>query len=108
MLVGAQAAFSMVLVVTTALLLRGVYVAQTIDLGFDHSAITVATYDLRGFGYVGDRAAAFQRQLVERTSNVPGIEGVALAEMTPLPPEATLGITARRGKISSSRSTRTS
>jgi predicted permease len=85
-LVGAQVAFSMVLVVTTALLLRGLYAAQTIDLGFDHRPISVATYDLRGFGYVGDRAAAFQRQLVERMSGVPGIEGVALAEMTPLAP----------------------
>jgi predicted permease len=85
-LVGAQVAFSMVLVVATALLLRGLYTTQTIDLGFDHRPISVATYDLRGFGYVGDRASAFQRQLVERMSSVPGVEGVALAEMTPLAP----------------------
>jgi predicted permease len=85
-LVGAQVAFSMVLVVTTALLLRGLYVSQTLDLGFDYRNIAVASYDLRGFGYVGDRAAAFQSQLVERMAGVAGIEAVALAEMTPLAP----------------------
>jgi predicted permease len=85
-IVGAQVAFSMVLVVTTALLLRGLYVAQAIDLDFNYRDVTVATYDLRGFGYLDDRAAAFQRQLVERMSGVPGITYLAQAEMTPLAP----------------------
>ena len=85
-LVGAQVAFSMVLVVTTALLLRGLYVAQTVDFGFDYQNVMVASYDLRGFGYQGERAAGFQRQVVERTAALPGIEAVAQALLTPLEP----------------------
>jgi predicted permease len=85
-IVGAQVAFSMVLVVTTALLLRGLYVAQTVDFGFEYRDVTVATYDLQGFGYVGERAAAFQQQVIERARGIPGVEDVALAVTTPLAP----------------------
>jgi len=46
----------------------------------------VASYDLRGFGYQGERAAAFQRQVVERTAALPGIEAVAQALLLPLQP----------------------
>lgn len=82
-LVGGQVAFSMVLVVTTALLLRGLYVAQTVDFGFDGD-VKVASYDLRGFGYEAQRAAAFQQQIVERVSALPGVDAVAQALIAPL------------------------
>lgn len=87
-LVGAQVAFSMVLVVTTALLLRGLYVAQTVDFDFEYRDVKVASYDLRGYGYEDERAAAFQRQVVERVSSLPGVDAVAQALMTPLAPQS--------------------
>ena len=87
-LVGAQVAFSMVLVVTTALLVRGLYVAQTVDFGFDYRDVKVASFDLGAFGYDAERAAAFQRQVVERARALPGIDDVAQAAMTPLEPSS--------------------
>lgn len=83
-LVGVQVAFSMVLVVTTALLLRGLYEAQSVDPGFDHEVLVVATTDMQSFGYDGARAWQLQRQAVDAIDALPGVEGVAQALNTPL------------------------
>lgn len=87
-LVGVQVAFCMVLVITTALLLRGLYVAQTVDPGFDYGDLVVAQIDLRSFGYEAERAAAFQRRLIERVSSSAGVDALAQAFTTPLEPRA--------------------
>jgi macrolide transport system ATP-binding/permease protein len=88
LLVGAQVAFSMVLVVTTALLLRALYTAQTIDPAFDHEQLVVASADMRSFGYDAPRAAALQSQAVERIRALPGVDDVAQAFLTPLEPRS--------------------
>ena len=55
----------MVLVVTTALLLRGLHEAQTVDPEFDHEELLVASIDMRSFGYEGPQAAQLQRQAID-------------------------------------------
>jgi predicted permease len=87
-LVGAQVAFSMVLVVTTALLLRGLYQAQTVDPDFDHEELVVAVTDMQSFGYESERATLLQRQAIDGIRGLPGVENVAQARITPLEPAA--------------------
>lgn len=87
-LVGVQVAFCMVLVITTALLLRGFHAAQTLDPDFDFDELVVAGYDLGAFGYDAEQAAVLQRQAIERARGLPGVEAVAQALLTPLEPRS--------------------
>jgi predicted permease len=83
-LIGVQVALSMVLMIAAALLLRGLYEAQTIEPGFRYQGVAVASFDLTRGGYDEVRAAVFQRQLVERVGALPGVDGVAQAQWAPL------------------------
>jgi predicted permease len=83
-LTGAQVALSMVLMIAAALLLRGLYEAQTIEPGFRYEGVAVASFDLTRGGYDEARAAVFQRQLVERVGALPGVDRVAQAQWAPL------------------------
>ncbi len=86
-LVGAQVALSMVLVVATALLLRGLYEARTVDPDFDYEALVVVVTDMQSFGYDGERAMLVQRQAIDGIRALPGVEDVAQALITPLEPQ---------------------
>lgn len=83
-LVGVQVAVCMVLVAATALLLRGLYVAQTVDPRFEYDDLTVVSADLQALGYEGEAAAAFQDRLAELLGGVPGVGAVAEVLITPL------------------------
>jgi predicted permease len=83
-LVGAQVAVSMVLLIAAGLLLRGLYLAQTIDPGFEMKNVTTVSFDLRGQGYDDQRAGLIQRQIMERLSGLPGVDAVAQAINAPL------------------------
>jgi macrolide transport system ATP-binding/permease protein len=83
-LVGAQIAFSMILLLAAGLLLRGLYHAQTIDPGFEMKNTAVVTLDLAEEGYDASRAAVFQRELQQRLAALPGVDGVAAGAPTPL------------------------
>ena len=83
-LIGAQVALSMVLMIAAALLLRGLYEAQTVEPGFRYQGVAVASFDLTRSGYDDARAAVFQRQLVERVGALPGVDAVAQAQWAPL------------------------
>lgn len=85
-LVGAQVAFSMVLVVATALLLRGFYETRTVDLGFNHEGLVIGGADIESFGYRGEQAADLQRRAIDQVRALPGVEDVAQALITPLEP----------------------
>ncbi len=83
-LVATQVAACMVLLLTTGLLLRGLYRAQFIDPGFKMKNVAVASFDLTGAGYSGSRAEIFQWELTERLSALPGVDAVAQARSAPL------------------------
>lgn len=83
-LVAAQVAACMVLLVVAGLLLRGLHRGQTIDPGFRMKNIAALSFDLNGAGYDNARAQAFERQLLERISALPGVTGVAQASAVPL------------------------
>jgi predicted permease len=83
-LVGMQVAVCMVLMVAAGLLLRGLQATQAVEPGFEYERVAVASFDLAGAGYDAARAAAFQRQLVERVGSQPGVDAVAQSFFTPL------------------------
>jgi len=83
-LVGAQVCVCMVLLIGAGLLLRGLYMAQTIDPGFNLKNVATVSFDLRGLGYDAPHAALFNRHLVERVTGLPGVDSVAQTGVTPL------------------------
>jgi macrolide transport system ATP-binding/permease protein len=83
-LVGAQFAVSMILLLAAGLLLRGLYYAQTVDPGFDTKNVATTFLNLRAQGYDKTRATAFMRDLRERIASLPGVLELAQAECAPL------------------------
>src|SRR5260370_1333852 len=83
-LVGMQVAVCMILLIAAGLLRRGLYMAQTVDPGFEMRGITQAIFDLPSQGYSEERARTFQRELIARVAALPGVDGVEQARVTPL------------------------
>jgi predicted permease len=83
-LVTAQVAVCMVLLIASGLLLRGLYVAQTIDPGFQMRGVVGVSCDLRNQAYSGERAALFQQELSQRLSGLAGVDAVAQVGSIPL------------------------
>src|SRR5690349_8166907 len=83
-LVGVQVAVCMVLLIAAGLLIRGLYLAQTVDPGFEMKGITQAQFNLPSQGYSTEKAQAFQRELMERVDALPGVDEVEQAQVTPL------------------------
>jgi macrolide transport system ATP-binding/permease protein len=75
---------SMVLLIAAGLLLRGLFVVQTIDPGFEMQNVASVSFELRNQGYDDHRAAVFQRELFDQVSALPGVDAVAQAAEIPL------------------------
>src|SRR5690349_8067341 len=83
-LLGVQVAVCMVLLVAAGLLLRGLYLAQTVDPGFEIKGITQARLDLPSQGYTPEKARAFLQELMPRVRALPGVVEVEQAQVVPL------------------------
>ena len=83
-LVGVQVAVCMVLLIAAGLLMRGLYLAQTVDPGFEMKGITQVRFDLPSEGYNSQRAQAFQRELLAQVTALPGVDEVEQARVMPL------------------------
>lgn len=83
-LVGVQVAVCMVLLIAAGLLMRGLYLAQTVDPGFEMKGITQARFDLPSQGYNEEHARVFERELMARVAALPGVDAVEQARVTPL------------------------
>ncbi len=83
-LVIAQIAVSVVIVVCAALFARSTSNASRINLGYrtDHILMASATLGIQGYDSV--RGKQFQREVVQRVAQLPGVRSVALARYTPL------------------------
>ncbi len=86
-LVVGQLAVSLILLVAGALLTRGLFEAQRAELGFDPSHVSALSFDLGMNNYSLEEAKAFQRQLMERLTAVPGVDSVSMAVRLPLAPD---------------------
>jgi predicted permease len=83
-LVVAQVAVSLVLLVAAALFVRSVRSAESIDLGFDPSHVLNASVDVAQQGYDEARGRAFYTELLRRAKQLPGVESASLAYSVPL------------------------
>jgi predicted permease len=83
-LVVAQMSLSLVLLVCAGLFTRSLQKAQQSDPGFDASHLLLTSYELSPAGYTRATSAAFDRQVLDRLSALPGVESVTLADFSPL------------------------
>jgi predicted permease len=83
-LVVAQISLSLVLLVCAGLFTRSLQKAQQSDPGFEASHLMLTSYELSPAGYTRATGAAFDRQVLDRLSALPGVESVTLADFSPL------------------------
>jgi len=85
-LLAAQIALCCVTVTAAFVSLRGLGKALTMELGFKPQNAVRTKFDLSQAGYSSDGAATdrFQRQLLERVWQLPGVEAAGYANATPL------------------------
>src|ERR1700723_1523780 len=83
-LVTAQVAGSLMLLIVTGLFVRNLQNVQGMDLGFDPEGLVNVTTDPHEIGYDEARQKDFHRQLEERARALPGVESVALAYSVPM------------------------
>src|SRR5581483_2036406 len=75
LLIGMQVAVSMVLLISTGLLLRGLVRSQTANPGFDTHNVMIVSGEL---GSDLARGVALERRLVNRLETLPGVKSAAL------------------------------
>ncbi|MGA3089274.1 MAG: ABC transporter permease [Terriglobales bacterium] len=83
-LLAAQIALCCVTVTAAFVSLRGLGKAMSMDIGFNPRHAVVTRFDLSHAGYSIETADHFQRQLLERVSQLPGVEAAAYSNCTPL------------------------
>src|SRR5882724_6693899 len=83
---GAAGPFAICYVTVTAAFvsLRGLGNSLTMNMGFDPKNAVLTKFDLSEAAYSGDAADHFQRQLLEKVSQLPGVEAAGYANATPL------------------------
>jgi putative ABC transport system permease protein len=86
LLVSAEVAISLVLLITTGLFIRSSQIAKTIDPGFDTENGLVLTLDLGLQDYSETRGKQFQLELKERLAALPGVKAVSQTSYVPLGP----------------------
>jgi len=84
LLLAAQIALCCVTVTAAFVSLRGLGKAMTMDLGFNPKNTLLTQFDLSQAAYTGDAADHFQRQLLEKLSQIPGVDAAGYANSTPL------------------------
>ena len=87
-LLAAQVALCCVTVTAAFVSLRGLRRALTMDMGFNPKHAVLTKFELSHAGYSTDSAEHFQRQLLERVLQLPGVQAAAYANTTPLAMDA--------------------
>ena len=83
-LVVVQVALSLAVLVCGGLFIKSFRQAQTMDPGFGTKEALIAVLDPELVGYDTERSRNFFRQVIERTSNLPGVEAVGASRLLPL------------------------
>jgi len=83
-LLAAQIALCCVTITAAFVSLRGLRRTLTLDLGFNPRNAVLTTFDLSQAGYSGAAAGQMQRQLLERVSQLPGVEAAGYSNTTNL------------------------
>ena len=83
-LVVAQIAVCLVLLISAALCVRSLLNAQSLDPGFDTKHVAMAVLDPASLGYTETKGKAFYQQLLERVEALPSVSSASLASHLPL------------------------
>jgi len=84
LLVIAQVAGSMLLLIAAGLFIRSLSNAQSVDLGFEPKGLLNLSIDPAQQGYDEIRGTEFYRQIEERVRALPGVESVSFAHSVPM------------------------
>jgi predicted permease len=87
----AQVAFSVLLVITAAILVRDVDRVTSVNRGFDSRQVDLASVNLAMAGYTAASGSSFARQLIERVRTIPGVEAATLSDRQPDPGSMVMG-----------------
>jgi predicted permease len=80
LLIAAQVALSIVLLVGAGMLVRSLRSLQSVDVGLDRDHLIIVEVDETRGGYVGPRRAMLAHQLRDRIAALPGVAGVTYSE----------------------------
>ena len=83
-LVVAQIAISLVVLIAAGLVVRTLQQLHTMNPGFDPNNALTMSFDLGLQGYDDPRGQQFYRQLTERVQSLPGVESAVVASYLPL------------------------
>jgi len=83
-LVIVQVALSLLLLTCAGLLVRSLSKAQEADPGFDPNHVLLTTFDLNPMGYSYKTGIEFERQVLARVRQLPGVESATMADFSPL------------------------
>lgn len=83
-LVVAQVALTLVVLICGGLMVRSFQSATAIDPGFDIRGVTAMTVTPGLLGYDEERGQLFYRQFLDRVRALPGVESASLASLLPL------------------------
>lgn len=83
MLVVAQVAFSLILIVAAGLFIRALARSQSFNVGFNAKNLLVLTSDLQRQGYSQARSNTFYQTLATRLTSRPGVRSLNLARVVP-------------------------
>ncbi|HTU33106.1 MAG TPA: ABC transporter permease [Candidatus Acidoferrum sp.] len=82
-LVVAQVAVSLLLLVSAGLFIRSVQLAQRFNPGFNPHNVLLYSYDLKSAGYTQPAGIEFNRQLLAKLNAIPGVDSATLASTIP-------------------------
>jgi len=80
-----QVAFSILLVLTAGILVRGLNRVTRVDRGFDARSVDTANVDLTMAGYTATTGVGFVRELLDRVRALPGVQHATVADRAPGP-----------------------
>jgi predicted permease len=87
LLVVAQVALSLMLLVGAGLFVKSMFNAQELDPGFEAKRIMLANVNVELHGYDEARGRDFYKRVVERIAALPGVEAASLGNWLPLGPD---------------------
>jgi predicted permease len=83
-LVAAQMAFCLLLLVVAGLFGRSLQQLTQIDVGFDRDRVLTARLDVRGAGYSPQERLALYRRVIERIQSLPGVTAASFSANGPI------------------------
>lgn len=97
-LVAAEVAISVALVLVTGLLMASLYRLMNIGHGFDASRVLTASVDMPSKGYSDRKVSAeFYRKLLGQVQQLPGVQSVGITSILPLNGDSWIDILRVRG-----------